>query len=257
MNMITVGNIYDGLDAIAPFAAAEPWDNSGLLVGSPDMPVRRILFALDVTRAVLEEANKLSCQLIISHHPVIFEPLKSLSAEHIVYRLAVSGICVISTHTNLDIAKGGVNDALAEAIGLSGLKPLHVLENGSTIGYAGNLQTQMNPADFAQLVKDRLCAGGVRAVSGRGDISAVAVCGGSGAKYLGDAKRLGTQAMVTGEVLHHLWLLAEELGITLVEAGHFATENVVLAPLMKKMRERFPSVELVMSKAGTDGVRYV
>jgi dinuclear metal center YbgI/SA1388 family protein len=362
--MITVGNVYNELDALAPFADAEPWDNVGLLVGAPETSVQRVLFALDVTNAVLEEAKMLRCQLIISHHPVIFEPIKSLAAGSIIYRLAQADIAVISAHTNLDIAKGGVNDALAGAIGLSGLKPLHTIEkrpylklavyvpqnytervynamceagagkqgdycsaafimegegrflpleganptvgkvgelarvrehiiemtvhpgllttvlekmrrahpyeepaydvtetkslqNDRTIGYVGELETPMDANDFAAFTKEKLAAEGVRMVAGKGQISTVAVCGGSGAKYLADAKRHAAHAMVTGEVPHHLWLMAKEYGITLIEAGHFATEAVVLAPLMKTMKGIFPPVEQILSKAGTDGVKYI
>ena len=126
--MTTVGEIYRLMDEIAPFAWAESWDNSGLLVGSAGCKVDTALLALDVTGPVIEQAVACGAQLIITHHPVIFHKLGKLSAESIVYRLAQHNLSVISAHTNLDVAPGGVNDQLAARLGLTDCRPLQVLQ---------------------------------------------------------------------------------------------------------------------------------
>ena len=247
--MLTVADFYRELDTFAPFATAETWDNVGLLVGSPDMPVKRVLFALDVTEDVLAEAKAMCCELIISHHPVIFTPIKSLSAENIVYKLVAAGIAVICAHTNLDLANGGVNDILTDIFELSDVRGLQMQENGCLLGRIGKLKTPITADNLALFVKQRLNAGAVRIIRGQDEISTVAVCGGSGCMLLHDAKKAGAQALITGEAKHNELILARELGITLIDAGHHNTEIVALMPLMKKFAKTFDGCELFVSKA--------
>lgn len=191
-----VRDIFSFLDTLAPFSYAMDFDNSGLLAGDPEQPVRRILVALDCTEAVVGKARETGTDLIVTHHPVIFDPLKTVTAGSIVHQLISAGISIICAHTNLDLARGGVNDHLARQLGLKcleGLTPVPCTDReGKTIteylGRIASLPEPMSPEDFARFVKKRL-GGNVRFASGKRAVHRVAVCGGSGADCLSDAIR--------------------------------------------------------------------
>ena len=155
----TVGDVYRLIDQFAPFSLAEDWDNPGLLVGSPDLTVTKALLAMDVTPAVIEEAAKTGAELIVTHHPVIFSPIKRVEAGSIVYNLIRNGISVISAHTNLDIAEGGVNDCLAECLGLCNIKGLE--ESSEESFY--KIMTFV-PKEQAEQVYQALCYAGAGAL---------------------------------------------------------------------------------------------
>lgn len=253
--MYNIGDFYEAVNQIAAFSAAESWDNPGLLIGSKKMRVRGALLALDVTDAVLAEARLLDANLIITHHPVIFPSIKNIDAESLIYRLIVERISVISAHTNLDTAAGGVNDALAETLGLQNIRPLESAENPG-FGRIGELPQALSPDVFAAFVKERLHAGGVRYTAGR-EISAAAVCGGSGAALWRDALQQGAQALVTSEVKHHMLLESHRAGFTLIDAGHYATEAVAIEPFARQLSRLLPNAALTVSKAGADPARYL
>lgn len=182
-----VRDIFSFLDTLAPFSYAMDFDNSGLLAGDPKQPVRRILVALDCTEAVVGKARETGTDLIVTHHPVIFDPLKTVTAGSIVHQLISAGISILCAHTNLDLARGGVNDHLARQLGLKcleGLTPVPCTDReGKTIteylGRIAFLPEPMSPEDFARFVKERL-GGNVRFASGKRAVHRVAVCGGSG-----------------------------------------------------------------------------
>lgn len=247
--MTTVFDLYHTIDQLAPFATAEEWDNVGILAGAGGCAVTKVLVALDCTVPVIEKARRAGAELVITHHPVIFEGLRVLHRDSLPWKLAEAGLSVISAHTNLDIAEGGVNDALAEALGLTDVEPL-------PIGRLGRLPEAMEARDFAAYVKAQLNAPGVRFTGSR-TVETVALCGGSGGKYLSDALERGADAYVTGEAPHHIWLEAAERGICLVEAGHFHTENVVVPSLAEYLRKKHPTVEFFESSACTDDVELI
>lgn len=247
-----VQDVFSFLDELAPFSYAMDFDNSGLLAGDPSQPVQKILVALDCTDSVVKKAREIGADLIVTHHPVIFDPLKTVTADSIVHQLISSGISIICAHTNLDLARGGVNDQLARCLGLKcleGLTPIPCTDrDGKTVteylGRVSFLAEPMSPEDFAGFVKGRL-GGNVRFVCGNRPVHRVAVCGGSGSDCLEDAVRTGADALVTSEVKHHIFLLAAQQGITLIDAGHFHTEDVVVEPLCQQLRAAFPEVEVL------------
>lgn len=347
---MTVKDILAAVDAIAPFRLTMDFDNTGLLVGDPDAPVQSVLLALDCTDPVIEEAKRQNANLIISHHPVIFKGIKRVTADSVVWKAIRSDISVISAHTNLDIAQGGVNDCLAQKIGLSQLRGLTVtnseafdkviafvpeshaaavhqamtaagagtIENyagcaffthgeGSflplegadpylgtvgevekakevriemicpkaktkavvaamkaahpyevpaydifedrgivseeSLGRVGELCEPLSAKELAQQVKDALGDTAIRYTEGKQPIQTVAVCGGAGDSELESAIRCGAQALVTGEAAHHIFIEAAHRGITLIEAGHFHTEAVVLDSLCQRLMEKFPEIK--------------
>ncbi len=226
--------ILEVLDSKAPFSLAEEWDNAGLLIGSPDNEVNRVLVALDATPDAIEAAKAMDADLIVTHHPVIFSPLKALDSNSIPYALAAAGIDVISAHTNADKAVDGVNDILATRLGLTDLR---VTEDGFC--RIGTLAEPTDATAFAKTVADALDTA-VR-VNGGGLIRTVAVCGGSGGDFI--APLAGEiDAFVSGEVRHHQWLEANALGVTVIEAGHYATEVPIVDTLCRWLQEAFPSL---------------
>ena len=246
MQKITVGDIYKAIDAFAPFATALPFDNAGLLVGSPDAEVTGVAFALDMTCELIDWAHEHGCNLVVSHHPVIFKPVGRVGSDHPVYRLARYEMSAICAHTNLDCAPGGVNDVLAEALGLHEIRPLADPEYPGypPMARVGALPREMSAQALAGHVRDALGVAAVGYADGGEPIRTVALCGGAGADLLLPAAEAGAQALVTADVRHHELLDAMALGVTLIDAGHFATETVVMAPLCKRLSEQFPQAPM-------------
>ncbi|MDD5952394.1 MAG: Nif3-like dinuclear metal center hexameric protein [Oscillospiraceae bacterium] len=256
--MTTVQQIDRAINALAPFDTAMSFDNVGTLVGDPQKVVTKVLVSLDVTETVLAEAIAVGAQLIVTHHPVIFTPLKRLSADSLPYRLAESGIAVISAHTNYDLAPEGVNCCLANALSLIDVEPLALEEKtGLAEGLIGTLPGDaMAPEQFAMFVKERLGCGGVKYTVGRGPVKRVAVGCGAGSYLVFDAISHGADGFVTGESKHHELLAAVQGGLTMVDAGHFCTEDVAMMPLLEKLRAQFPAVQFQKSSQ-REPVRYV
>lgn len=242
--MSTVTHIYDAIDRLAPFWLTMDFDNTGILVGDRNREVSCALLALDCTPAVVEQARQLGAQLIITHHPVIFHPLKRVNEDAVVYQLIRSDIAVISAHTNLDIAQGGVNDALASAIGLRDCRGLELLneQTGAWLGRVGTLPEPLSPEAFAAHVKSCLNAASVKFAAAPRAIHTVALCSGSGADCLDAAISAGADALLTSEVKQHEYLAAAAAGISIFDAGHFDTEDIVIEPLRDYLAKEIPDV---------------
>ena len=257
---ICVSDIYNELINYAPLEYALDFDNPGHLVGDLHQPVERVLIALDATSAVIDEAVKNDAQLIISHHPLIFNKLGSVVCDDTVgnrvIRLIKSNISLICMHTNLDAAEGGVNDVLAEKIGLGNLSVLDVLGTCGNreygIGRVGELSQAESTTAFLKRVKSALNAPGLRYTASGKKIKKVAVGGGSCGSYLEKVCSLGCDAFVTADVKHDVFLAARERGITLVDAGHFSTENPVCSAIEKRLNERFPALDVRVAKSNRE-----
>ncbi len=265
MSMVTVQNIYDLIQRRAPFELQLDFDNAGFLVGRADRAVTRVLVALDITEPVVAEAIDCGAQLIVSHHPVIWGGAKSVTDQTPTGRklllLAEHGIAAICAHTNLDAAEGGVNDALARRLGLSDIGQLHqdgVDSQGRPygIGRVGIVPTQ--PLyDFALDVKEKLGANGVRLVDGGKPVHMVAVGGGACAGMIGDAIDQGCDTFVTSDVKYDGFLDARALGVNLIDAGHYPTENVVCPVLRGWLTEEFPELTVTISRTHQEVFSYL
>ena len=255
--MATVRDIYSFLDEMAPFSSEMEWDNSGLLVGSFENEVHKVLMSLDITNEVVQEARELGAELIISHHPVIFNPIKSLNTKNVPYNLAKFGINAICAHTNLDICPGGVNQCLAEKLLLKNLKTLTFVEDNKPMGFIGEFENEMQPQEFALLVKNQLGCEGVRYTSSNRLIKKVALCGGSGGICLDDAIKKGADAFVTGEIKHSQILQANATDLMIVDAGHYKSENVIIEPLQATLSNHFKNIEFFRTKVFTDKINYL
>lgn len=363
--MITVKDIYDYLNELAPFAFTDKFDNTGLLIGDFNEEITKILLALDITSDITDEALNRDFDLIISHHPVIFNPIKRLDNDNPACRLVRYLINAIALHTNLDMANGGISDIMAELLGLENtgeiLEPVHknpykqvvvfvpkenvnkvydamtkagageigyykgcsfsvngegcfqpikganphkgavgklekveevrlemlvspsklkavikamvdahpyeepayqILDNHAIyeeIGYGRicELEEEIDAKTLAEKVKQAYNCSVVRYVDGEKPIKRVALCSGSGGGNYELAYQKGVDAYITGDIKHDQWIGANNLGLTLIDGGHFHTENIVLQYLQKKIKKRFPSIKVEIAKFNFDVVKYI
>lgn len=238
---ITVSDIYNFIDQIAPFSTQESWDNSGLLVGDGKTEVKKVMVCLDATNKCIDEAVKTGADLIVTHHPVIWEPLKFVPGDIPVSRAIRNGICIVCAHTNWDIAAGGVNDVLSRLIGLENISQISP-EGELSMLRVGELKTPVPAEDFAEIVSTALDTV-VRLALPKKMIKTVAVCGGSGASFLPDLTGHNIDAFVTGDAKHNDFLDASDLDITLMAAGHYETETISMPVMMNLLKKEFPEVE--------------
>lgn len=239
---MTVQDIFNFLNEKFPVETACDFDNPGILVGDPAQTVTKALVALDCTESALIAARENGCQLIITHHPVIFNPLKNVLVGSAVYELIKSGISVISMHTNLDVGTGGVNDCLCRAIGLQKTEKL-AADDGYLLS-CGVFSPALSADELAERLKAAL-GGAVTYCGTDKKISRVLICSGSGGKYLTDAAKRGFDALITADVKHDAFIDAERLNTALFDAGHFATEDVVVEPLRALLAARFDTVNFL------------
>lgn len=231
------------LCALAPLELQMSFDNSGFLFGRESNTVTKVLLALDVTSAVVDEAVDQGADLIVSHHPLIFSPLKAVTDEKLL-KLAQHQIAVISMHTNLDIAQGGVNDVL---MGVLGAESRGVLDEYGC-GRVGVLPKAMTMEEFLAFCKEVLKTCGLRYYDSGRTVSKLAVMGGSGGDSLETAFRLGCDTYLTADIKYHQFLEAQELGINLIDGDHFCTENLIIPELAGKLKEAFPEIEFNVSQ---------
>lgn len=266
--MRTVNEIKTALFELAPGYMKESWDNVGLLCGRGNREVETVLVALDPFPEVAVEAKEQEAQLLVTHHPLIFPAAGSLNAvndENIVGRtildLAENKIAAVNIHTNLDAAPGGVNDVLAEILGLSNIQILVPAgEDGQGrpygLGRYGNV-TRCKLSSFLPLVKERLACGGLRYVDGGKPVEKVAVGGGSCGEFLKNAAMLGCDTFITADVKYNQFADAKELGMNLIDAGHFPTEAPVCKFLAAWLRKQFPELRVLESKVNRDCIQFL
>ncbi len=257
----TVQDILNIIEKIAPTSLAESWDNVGLMIGNPSAPVQSILLGLDPTLSLLDEAASLGSNLLITHHPAIFHPLKSVILDHPDGRFlntALSGkMNVISCHTNLDAAPDGVSDCLANRLGLTDIQPLSSRDGDDDpqagLGRTGNFKEPVSADDFIRRLKEACNPPWILAAGPRPEkIERAAVCGGSCSELAESAMQSGAQVFVTAEVKHSVAGWAEEAGMWIIDAGHFATENPVMShlahALSREAEQEFSGLEIRVSE---------
>lgn len=233
--MAKVKDFYGYLNSIAPFETQEDWDNSGMLVGDMNAEVKKAAVVLDITHEEIKKAKAIGADLIISHHPVIFNPIKSVTKGSVPYELVASSINALCCHTPLDIADGGTNDSLAELLGinvtraddpilrLGTVEPTTAQELAGKI--ANTLNTKVRYADAGKTIKK------------------IAICTGAGCSLIEAAGEI--DAFITGDASHHNFLDCVQAGITLIASGHYETEIIVVPVLVKKLQAQFPDIEII------------
>ena len=262
--MKTVADILAYLETLAPQSMKMDWDNVGLLCGSASPPVSKMLVALDPFEHVCAEAAEIGAQLVVTHHPLIFQPTKAITDDTSIGRsillLIRNGISAINAHTNLDCAPGGVNDVLANTLGLEQIQvinPSGVDEKGQNWGLLRQGQVPAQELEvFLTHVKEKLDCSGLRYVSGGKPVHKVAVGGGACAGAIREVHDAGCDTFVTADVKYNQFWDAQELGLNLIDAGHFATENPVCQYLAEKLQAAFPEIEVVISKNHADCMKF-
>ena len=262
--MAYVSDILNFVETLAPRAMKMDWDNVGLLCGSRATPVTKVLVALDPFEHVCKEAADWGAEVIVTHHPIIFRPLPYVTDETSIGRgirtLIKHDISAINAHTNLDQAPGGVNDVLARTLGLENIQvitPCGTDTEGNPWGLLrmGDVQQQCLET-FLATVKDKLHCDGLRFVSAGKPVRKVAVGGGACADGIVEAFRAGCDTFVTSDIKYNQFWDAQDLGLNLIDAGHFHTENPVVAVLAGKIAYRFPELEVKISESHRDCVKY-
>jgi dinuclear metal center YbgI/SA1388 family protein len=239
----TIRDFLTILQQIVPTGLAEEWDNVGLLVGDPNQPVQRVLLALDPTIALIEQAAAERYDLVVTHHPAIFRPLKTLRTDtptgRFVALAARNQIGVIACHTNLDSIQSGVSDHLAQALGLVDTRPLVPSRGecalGCGLGRIGILPTPTDARAFLDRLRQACSPPWILEAGIRPErVETVAVCGGSCSDLTEAAFNMGAEVFVTAEVKHSVARWAADAGIWLLDAGHFATEQPAM-PIFRDM----------------------
>lgn len=233
--MAKVKDFYGYLNSIAPFETQEDWDNSGMLVGDMDAEVKKVAVVLDITHEEIKKAKAIGADLIISHHPVIFNPIKSVTRGSVPYELVASSINALCCHTPLDIANGGTNDSLAKLLGIEVTRTedpilrLGTVEPTTAENLAGKIAKTLNTK--------------VRYADAGRKIEKIAICTGAGCSLIEAAGVI--DAFITGDASHHNFLDCIQAGITLIAAGHYETEIVVVPVLVKELQAQFPDIEII------------
>ncbi|NLD20276.1 MAG: Nif3-like dinuclear metal center hexameric protein [Clostridiales bacterium] len=253
---VSVKEVAEIINELIPNSTQEEWDNSGLIIGFEDREVKRIITCLDINAAVLEEALGKKVDMIVSHHPLIFDDIKSISdgdsAGKMIMSLIAGGISVYSSHTPFDKIKGGNNDVIAKNIGLTSVKTMGEAE----LCRKGKLKKHLSFAQTIEAVAQGLemSLRSIRTVGALDkEIGMVGVCSGSGAEFMELAKENGCDLLITGDVKYHQAMAAEELGICVIDAGHYHTEKFFGAAMKEKLEKRLEDdVEIIVSEKGRD-----
>lgn len=241
--MASVKEIYEFLNKKFPLELACDFDNPGLLIGDSCTEVKKALVVLDCDIYAVKNALSSGCELIITHHPVIFGGLKKILAGSVQYELVKNGISVISMHTNLDVGSGGVNDCLCKALGLSGV--LSVTASDGFLLRTGTV-SPISADGLADKIKNYL-GGCVKYTDSGKRIEKVLVCSGSGGEFFEDAIRLCCDALITADVKHNVFIDSLNAGLSVFDAGHFNTEDTVIEPLKAMLAEHFTDTEFITS----------
>lgn len=251
--MVTVRDIYAHIDSAAPFRDQESYDNSGLNIGCSDAEVTTVLTALDATADVVSDAERLGAQLVVTHHPVIFDPLRQISFDSVQGRLARAGISLIAAHTSFDSAV--MNDILCEKLGLRPEKPLSV-DNGVPIGYFCD-NVGLSPSELAKKIGTALGNTCVRFNDMGGTVRKAAVCSGSGGSFLPEVIAEKADCLITGDVKHNVFVDAYNAGVTVIDAGHYHTEVIFCEYMQKMLSSAFPELDVITAPSERDILSYI
>ena len=261
--MATVKDIFDFIGTVAPAYMKESWDNVGLNCGRMDKEVKTILVALDPFAGVCQEAADVGADLLVTHHALLWNPGfitdETQQGKNTLF-LIERGIPCINAHTNLDLAPGGVNDTLAKVLGLDHIQvvnPVGTDGNGQEYGLlrCGIVEEQSLETFLAQ-VKERLGCEGLRYADGGKPVHKVCVGGGACGSELMDAYKAGCDTFVTADVKYNQFWDAKDLGMSIIDAGHFYTENPVVQVLADKIQTAFPEIRVIVSKTHTECAKF-
>lgn len=250
--MVKISDIAQSIEKLAPKELAEPWDNVGLLVGDKDREIKTVMVMLDADINTINEAVNEGVDLIVTHHPLFIEPQKTVTDKKIL-TLIENKIALYSAHTNLDSTRGGVNDALAERLGLKNVTDVTL---GTLTTRMGDVET-CSLLQFISLVKTSL---GIKKVRYTGsltkEVTKVVILGGSGADLYEEAKATGADVYLTADMKYHQAQAAAEIGMCMVDAGHYETERCIGQYLVDYLEKEFPTLTVLKSKRNESYIKY-
>ena len=242
------GDIAAAIEAFAPLSIQEGWDNSGLLIGSPEDEVHGVLVSFDCTPELIDEALASGCDMVVTHHPLIFRGLKRIAGgdpvSDAVIRAVRGGVAVYAAHTTADKVIEGVSGAMARRLGLRDIALLNDAD-GVGFGAVGTLPAPLTGEETIALVKERFGLQVVRTSKPVDRVERVAVCGGSGSSEIDAARAAGAQAYLSGDISYHHFFTPE--GFMILDIGHFESEKDIVEILCKVIREKFPTFAVRIS----------
>ncbi len=264
--MTTVKELYHYLDSVAPFKYQEEYDNAGIIVGNPDMPIQNVLVALDSTESVILEAVSRGCNVVVAHHPILFRGIKRLNYQHYIDKTIIAAIkhdiAIVAIHTNLDnVLVNGVNQEIANKLNLVNttiLLPKQAVEGRSIgSGILGELAAGQNPIAFLQFVKETMQCGTIKYTDlCKDQIKKVAICGGSGYFLLQAAKQQEADIYITSDIKYHEFFEANS-EIILADIGHYESEQYTIELLARLISEKFSNFAAHCTKENTNPVNYL
>ena len=254
-------DIINIIESVAPLSYQEDWDNSGLQVGDRNAEVNAALLTVDVTESVVDEAIALGCDLIVSHHPLLFRGLKQITGstpqERCVLKAIQHNIAIYSAHTSMDSWLHGVSGRIAEKLGVQNYRILVESQDNVGLGVIGQLAEPMDKEDFIALVKEVFDAGCVRFNSWTGEkVGRVALCGGAGAFLMSKAVAAGADAFLTGE-MHYHQCFGHDGQIQIGVLGHYQSEQYTMDIFNSVISERCPRLPLFKTTVCTNPIKYL
>ena len=249
--MIKVNNIIKEMELLAPTYLKEDFDNVGLMVGDKNKEVKKVLLALDCTLKVIEEAKKENVELIITHHPLIFKRPSSITTDTLqgkkIIELIKNDISLYSSHTNLDSVENGLNDTIVSILGFDNSKILekNKRDDKAGLGRIVSLNESIQLEDLISKIKKSLNINNLRVVKGKDKVNKIAIINGSGQDFIGKAVALGADCIITGDTTYHFASDYKEMKISILDVGHFASEQITFFNVMENLKEKFKDVEFI------------
>lgn len=256
--MIKVNNIIKEMELLAPTYLKEDFDNVGLMVGDKNKEVKKVLLALDCTLKVIEEAKKENVELIITHHPLIFKRPSSITTDTLqgkkIIELIKNDISLYSSHTNLDSVENGLNDTIVSILGFDNFKILekNKRDDKAGLGRIVSLNESIQLEDLISKIKKSLNINNLRVVKGKDNVNKIAIINGSGQDFIGKAVALGADCIITGDTTYHFASDYKEMEISILDVGHFASEQITFFNVMENLKEKFKDVEFITSTVEED-----
>ena len=256
--MIKVNNIIKEMELLAPTYLKEDFDNVGLMVGDKNKEVKKVLLALDCTLKVIEEAKKENVELIITHHPLIFKRPSSITTDTLqgkkIIELIKNDISLYSSHTNLDSVENGLNDTIVSILGFDNFKILekNKRDDKAGLGRIVSLNESIQLEDLISKIKKSLNINNLRVVKGKDKVNKIAIINGSGQDFIGKAVALGADCIITGDTTYHFASDYKEREISILDVGHFASEQITFFNVMENLKEKFKDVEFITSTVEED-----
>ena len=260
--MIKVNNIINEMELLAPTYLKEDFDNVGLMVGDKNKEVKKVLLALDCTLKVIEEAKKENVELIITHHPLIFKRPSSITTDTLqgkkIIELIKNDISLYSSHTNLDSVENGLNDTIVSILGFDNSKILekNKRDDKAGLGRIVSLKESIQLEDLISKIKKSLNINNLRVVKGKDKVNKIAIINGSGQDFIGKAVALGADCIITGDTTYHFASDYKEMEISILDVGHFASEQITFFNVMENLKEKFKDVEFITSTVEEDPVSF-